>query len=151
MKAAGRKQAYGQLLVRAIAPKNHSAQRGLLPQVKGRLGARKRPELDGMSRTLCQRRQWPAASDEYPRGGADELLGQQRQAVVPSLVLTSRESRRWVRRFEIGLEIIEHDQDRLVPERAEQVAGEPLQSLRTGELGGGIAVNGIGGNFLMCL
>ena len=48
-------------------------------------------------------------------------------------------------RLEIGFEIVQHQQDRLVPQRAHEIARQPLEPLRAGELRVRVAVDGIGG------
>ncbi len=149
VEAAGHEETTSEPRLLAIRAKEHAPQAGMPLQKEGRLRPGQRPEQQRMRRPVRQGRQRPAAGDEHSRRGAHEPLGQQGQAVVPGRVLAGPprlpgNNGRLGLGLEVGLEIVEHNQDRLVLEGAQEIVSEPRQPRTPGELGSGIPVDGVG-------
>ncbi len=125
------------------------AQAGVLPQVQRGLARRQRTEQHPMAGRPRQRGERPPAGDQHPRGRADQFRRELGEAAVPGRVLAGPErfsgSAGFGLRLEVGLEVVQHEQDRLIAQGADEIAREALQPLRAGELGLGCPVDGIGG------
>ena len=102
----------------ASPAEDHLAQARVLPQVERRLARRQRAEPHAMARCPRQGGEGPAAGDQHPRGRADQLRREPGEAAVPGRVLAGPErlgSRAgFGLRLEVGLEVVQHEQDRLV-------------------------------------
>ena len=103
-----------------------------------------------MAARARQRRERPAAGDQHPRGRADQLARQPGQAAVPGRILAGPHrlsgcTTRLGLRLEVGLEVVEHQQDRLVLQGADEVARQAIQPIRAGELRIRRPVDRIGG------
>ena len=128
----------------------------MLTQVERSLPRRQRAEQHAMAARGRQRREGQAAGDQHPRRRAASSVRQQGQAAVPGRILAGphRLSRctDWLGlRLEVGLEVVQHQQDRLVLQGAGEVARQTMQPTRAGELRIRVPVDCIGGPFLHML
>ncbi len=124
----------------------------MLAQVQGRLGGGQGAEDDPVGSLAREGGQGPAAGDQDPGRGAHQLLGQGRQAQVPPRVLAgpggglAAETRLGLGFGfvpQVGLEVVQDQEYRLILEGPDQVAQQPLQALGAGEALPRVAVDGV--------